>query len=66
MKRSKEKMAQKIDTSLFIESWQNERSLWDVNAEIYKNRIEKAKSLKKLAEEFGVSVKNFYTFSVTL
>ena len=59
-------MAQKIDTSLFIESWQNERCLWDVNDEIYKNRIEKAKSLKKLAEQFGVSGKNFYTFSFCL
>ena len=37
-----------------IEAWEGERCLWDVNSEIYKNRYEKAKGHKELAEQFSV------------
>ena len=49
-------MAKKIDTYLF-EAWEGERCLWDVNSDIYKNRYEKVKSFKKLAEQFDVTGK---------
>ena len=50
-------MGKKIDTYLFIEAWEGERCLCDVNSDIYKNRYEKVKSFKKLAEQFDVTGK---------
>ena len=49
-------MAKTISTESFTEAWEEERCLWDVNPVIYKNRYKKAKSRKKLAEQFGVLV----------
>ena len=34
----------KIDTEAFIQAWEDEKCLWDVTLENYKNRLEKAKS----------------------
>ena len=34
-------MAKTINTELFIEAWEGERCLWDVNSVIYKNRFER-------------------------
>ena len=48
-------MAKTINTESIIEAWEGERYLWDVNSVIYKNRYEKAKSRKKLAEQFSVT-----------
>ena len=48
-------MASKIDTDLFIEAWEMEPALWNVNSEEYKNRYTRTKSLKKLEEQFNVS-----------
>ena len=47
-------MAKTINTESFIEAWEEERCLWDVNSVIYKNRYEKARSRKKLVEQFSV------------
>ena len=43
------KMTKKIDTYLFIEAWESERYLWDVNSDIYKNRYEKGKELPEVS-----------------
>ena len=48
-------MAKTINTQSFIEGWEGERCLWDVNSVIYKNLYEKAKSRKKLAEQISVT-----------
>ena len=49
-------MAKKFfNTDEFIEARKEEKSLWDVPSDIYKNRFEKANSLKKLAEKFELS-----------
>ena len=48
-------MPSKIDTDLFIEAWEMEPALWNVNSEEYKNRNTRTKSLKKLEEQFNVS-----------
>ena len=48
-------MPSKIDTDLFIEAWEMELALWNVNSEEYENRNTRTKSLKKLAEQFNVS-----------
>ena len=48
-------MAKTINTESFIEAWEGERCLSDVNSVIYKNRYEKAKSRKKLAEQFNTT-----------
>ena len=48
-------MASKIDTDLFIEAWEMEPALWNVNSEEYKNRNTRIKSFKKLEEQFNVS-----------
>ena len=45
-------MAKTITTESFTEASEEERCLWDVNPVIYKNRYKKAKSRKKLAEQF--------------
>ena len=49
-------MAKTINTESFIEAWKEERCLWDANSVIFKNRYKKAKSRKKLAEQFSVLV----------
>ena len=49
-------MAKTINTESFIEAWEEERVLWDLNSVIFKNRYKKAKSRKKLAEQFNVLV----------
>ena len=49
-------MAKTIYTELFIEAWKKERCLWDLNSVISKNRYKKAKSRKKLAEQFSILV----------
>ena len=43
-------MPSKVDTDLFIEAWEMDSALWNVNSEEYKNRNMRTKSLKKLAE----------------
>ena len=48
-------MSSKIDTNLFIEAWEIEPALWNVNSAEYKNRNTRTKSLKKLEEQFNVS-----------
>ena len=48
-------MSSKIDTDLFIEAWETEPALWNVNSEEYENRNTRTKSLKKLEEQFNVS-----------
>ena len=48
-------MPSKIDTGLFIEAWDIEPALWNVNSEECKNRNARTKSLKKLTEQFNVS-----------
>ena len=48
-------MSSKIDTNLFIEAWEIEPALWNVNSAKYKNRNTRTKSLKKLEEQFNVS-----------
>ena len=47
-------MAKTTNTESLIEAWKDSRCL-DVNFVIYKNRYEKAKSRKKLAEQFSVT-----------
>ena len=61
-------MAKKVfNTDEFIEAWKEEKSLWDVTSDIYKNRFEKANSLKKLAEKLAVSSqKNCSCFLIKL
>ena len=49
-------MAKTIYTELFIEAWEKERCLWDLNSVIFKNCYKKAKSSKKLVEQFSVLV----------
>ena len=49
-------MAKTINSELFIEAWERESCSWDVSSIIYKNRYEKAKSRKKLAEQFRIIV----------
>ena len=48
-------MSSKIDTNLFIEAWEIELALWNVNSAEYKNRNTRTNSLKKLEEQFSVS-----------
>ena len=48
-------MSSKIDTDLFIETWEMDSALWNVNSGEYKNRNTRIKSLKKLAEQFNAS-----------
>ena len=48
-------MPSKIDTDLFIEAWEMEPALWNVNSEEYENRYTRTKSLKKLEGQFNVS-----------
>ena len=48
-------MTKTINTESFIEGWEGERCLWDVNSVIHTNLYEKAKSRKKLAEQFSVT-----------
>ena len=47
-------MPSKVDTDLFIEAWEMDSALWNVNSEEYKNRNMRTKSLKKLTEQFNV------------
>ena len=47
-------MTKTINTESFIEGWEGERCLWDVNSVIHTNLYEKVKSRKKLAEQFSV------------
>ena len=49
-------MTRTINTESFIEAWEKERCLWDLNSVIFKNRYKKAKSRKKLAEQFSALV----------
>ena len=42
-------MVETINTEWFIEAWESERCVWDLNSVIFKNRYKKAKSSKKLA-----------------
>ena len=48
-------MSRKVDTDLFIEAWEMESVLWNVNSEEYKNGNTRTKSLKKLAKHLNVS-----------
>ena len=49
-------MEKAINTESFIEAWEEKRCLWDVNAVIFKNHYKKARSRKKLAEQFSFLV----------
>ena len=49
-----------IDTNSFIDAWEEEKILWDVNSNLHKNQLEKANSLKKLADQFKVNGEYFY------
>ena len=49
-------MEKTISTESFIQAWDDEKYLWDINSVIYKNRYKNVKSRKKLAEQFRVSV----------
>ena len=49
-------MAKTIYTESFIEAWEKERCLWDLNSVVFKSRYKKVKSRKKLAEQFSVLV----------
>ena len=40
----------------FIEAWEKEMCIWDVNSVIFKNRYKKAKNRKILAKQFSVLV----------
>ena len=42
-------------TELFISVWEEEPSLWDVTSSLYKDRDEKIRSLKNLAEKCYMS-----------
>ena len=49
-------MAKASNTESFIEAWEDERCLWDVNSVIFKNPYKKANSRKKLGEQFSILV----------
>ena len=50
-------MAKTIITESFIESWEEERCVWDANSVIYKNRYKKnEEQKKKIAQQFSVLV----------
>ena len=49
-------MAETINTELFLEAWEKEMCLWDVNSVIFKKPLQKSEEQKKLAEQFSVLV----------
>ena len=54
-------MAKASNTESFIEAWEDERCLWDVNSVIHENRYKKVKYKKvkhrrKLAGQFSVLI----------
>ena len=53
-------MAIKKKHKLTFDAWEEEKCLWDVNSSLYKIRLEKAKSLKKLADQFTVTGEYFF------
>ena len=42
-------MAKTINTELFLEAWEKEMCLWDVNSVIFKKPLQKSEEQKKIS-----------------